>query len=141
MADSDSEYEDMETDQPKPSKNKKKPSTWIEEDAESIVDFNDPNVISKITGKKHSIKNTPAIFMSTFLATKPGQMPMEQTTEKKKGKGFKTAPDGRLIIKDDDSDDDSDKDKKKGFTSLASDSDSGMLISQFVLFFDFDGFF
>lgn len=39
----------METDQPKTSK--KKQSTWIEEDPDNIVDFIDPSVTSKITGK------------------------------------------------------------------------------------------
>lgn len=50
LADSDSEYEDMETDEQKPVKNKKKANTWIEEDPDSIVDFTDPSAISKITG-------------------------------------------------------------------------------------------
>lgn len=49
LADSDSDLEDMETDQPKT--NKKKPSTWIEEDPDNIVDFIDPSVSSKITGR------------------------------------------------------------------------------------------
>lgn len=51
LADSDSEFDDMETDEPKPSKGKKKTSAWIEEDPDTIVDFTDPSAISKITGK------------------------------------------------------------------------------------------
>lgn len=50
LADSDSDLDEMVTDQPKV-KNKKQVNTWIEEDAESIIDFTDPNVVSKITGK------------------------------------------------------------------------------------------
>lgn len=49
LADSDSDPEDMETDQRKIVK-RKQPNTWIEEDPETIVDFTDPNVVSKITG-------------------------------------------------------------------------------------------
>lgn len=105
LADSDSELEDMETDQPKANKGKQhKASTWIEEDPDSIVDFTDPSAISKIT------------------ATKPGQQAPQTAVEKKKDRGFKTAPDGRLIIEDDDSDSDSEK-KKKGIR-FSSDSDS-----------------
>lgn len=50
LADSDNEFETMETDEPKPNRSKNKPSAWIEEDAESIVDFIDASVSSKITG-------------------------------------------------------------------------------------------
>lgn len=50
LADSDSEFEDAETDQPRTGKSKKKASTWIEEDPDSIVDFTDPSAVSKITG-------------------------------------------------------------------------------------------
>lgn len=53
LADSDSDFEDMETDEQKPvkGKNKKKVHTWIEEDPDSIVDFTDPSALSKITGR------------------------------------------------------------------------------------------
>lgn len=51
LADSDSEFEDMETDQPKHNKIKKKTNAWIEEDPDSIVDFTDPSAVSKITGE------------------------------------------------------------------------------------------
>lgn len=51
LADSDSELEDMETDQTKHNKTKKKTNAWIEEDPDSIVDFTDPSAVSKITGR------------------------------------------------------------------------------------------
>ncbi|EFA09698.2 RRP12-like protein [Tribolium castaneum] len=107
LADSDSETEDMETDHKVVKR--KQPNTWIEEDPESIVDFTDPNVVSKIT------------------ATQPGSAPFCPATSKKpkpeKDRGFKTAPDGRLIITDDDSSD-SDSDQKKNKIDFDSDSDS-----------------
>lgn len=53
LADSDSEFEDIETDQPKvKAKAKKQIETWIEEDLDNIVDFTDPSVTSKIRGEK-----------------------------------------------------------------------------------------
>ncbi|XP_074031653.1 RRP12-like protein [Leptinotarsa decemlineata] len=107
LADSDSDFEDMETDQPKV-KGKKKVDTWIEEDSDSIVDFTDPAVRSKIT------------------ATKPGQVPQPavETKKKEKDRGFKTAPDGRIIIKDDSSSDSETESKKKNKLNFGSDSDS-----------------
>ncbi|RZC36936.1 RRP12-like protein [Asbolus verrucosus] len=105
LADSDSDFEDMETDRPKVVK-RKQTNTWIEEDAESIVDFTDPNVVSKIT------------------ATKPGAA-SQQTGKKgaERDRGFKTATDGRLIIKDESSDSDTGNKKKFSFDSDDSDSD------------------
>lgn len=50
LADSDSEFEDMDTDQSRV-KGKKQTGTWIEEDVDDIVDFTDPSVTSKIRGK------------------------------------------------------------------------------------------
>ncbi|CAH1156050.1 unnamed protein product [Phaedon cochleariae] len=107
LADSDSEFEDMETDEPKV-KGRKQSKTWIEEDVDSIIDFTDPTVSSKIR------------------ATKPGQS-LEPTAEKKKpekDRGFKTSSDGRLIIKDlqsSDSETDTKKKKKKNKLSFNSD--------------------
>uniref|UniRef100_A0A6P7FHR4 RRP12-like protein n=1 Tax=Diabrotica virgifera virgifera TaxID=50390 RepID=A0A6P7FHR4_DIAVI len=117
LADSDSEFEDMETDEPKV-KNKKQAKTWIEEDPDNIVDFIDPSVISKIT------------------ATKPGLV--QPTLEKKKpekDRGFKTAPDGRLIIKDDSSSD-SDDDKKLKFSDDSDDDDDTQSKVETVLLTD-----
>ncbi|CAG9862008.1 unnamed protein product [Phyllotreta striolata] len=106
LADSDSEFEDMETDQQPKVKSKKEPKTWIEEDPESIVDFTDPSVIRKIS------------------ATRPNEK-QQTVVEKKKSdrdRGFKTAPDGRLIIKDDSSSDE-ESDKKIRFEANSDDSD------------------
>jgi ribosomal RNA-processing protein 12 len=118
LADSDSDFDEMETDQVKVVK-KRQPSTWIEEDPESIVDFTDPNVVSKIT------------------ATKPGTTPFKQPTKKavEKDRGFKTASDGRLIIKDDSSDSDSGKKNKLNFDSddSASDVDDKSVAETLVL--------
>lgn len=50
LADSDSDVDGMEIDEPK-TKTKKQVSTWIEEDPDTIVDFTDPSVTKKITGK------------------------------------------------------------------------------------------
>ncbi|CAG9830042.1 unnamed protein product [Diabrotica balteata] len=115
LADSDSEFEDMETDEPKV-KNKKQAKTWIEEDPDNIVDFIDPSVISKITATK------PGLIQTTFEKKKP-----------EKDRGFKTAPDGRLIIKDDSSSD-SDDDKKLKFSDDSdSDDDSQSKVETLLL--------
>ncbi|VEN55811.1 unnamed protein product, partial [Callosobruchus maculatus] len=55
-------------------------------------------------------------------ATKPGQTPQPLVETKKKDRGFKTASDGRLIIKDDSSDNETGCKKNK--FSFDSDSDS-----------------
>ncbi|CAH0554769.1 unnamed protein product [Brassicogethes aeneus] len=121
LADSDSDFEDMEVEQSKP---KQKPSksktvnTWIEEDPDSIVDFTDPTVSSKIT------------------ATKPGQEPKPTLTKKpEKDRGFKTALDGRLIIKDNSSDSDSEK-KTSKFNMEDSDSDDNNSIAETLMLAD-----
>lgn len=49
LTDSDSEIEDMETDQA-PRTKRKQISTWINEDESTIVDFTDPTTASRITG-------------------------------------------------------------------------------------------
>ncbi|XP_057657541.1 RRP12-like protein [Diorhabda carinulata] len=118
LADSDSEFEDMETDELK-SKGKKQPKTWIEEDPESIVDFTDPNVSSKIT------------------ATKPVDKQQSVVEKKKsdKDRGFKTAPDGRLIIKDDSSSD-SDDDNKLKFSDDSESEDDSQSKAETVLLTD-----
>ncbi|KAK9890843.1 hypothetical protein WA026_012189 [Henosepilachna vigintioctopunctata] len=106
LADSDSDFEDMETDEPKVKT--KKIETWIKEDPESIIDFNDPTVNRKIT------------------ASKPGHNPIEANMKKKEtNRGFKTSSDGKLIIKDDSSDDETEKKKDKiSFNLSDSDDDS-----------------
>uniref|UniRef100_A0A1Y1JYP8 Uncharacterized protein n=1 Tax=Photinus pyralis TaxID=7054 RepID=A0A1Y1JYP8_PHOPY len=105
----DSDLEDSDTND-EPKQNKKQRSTWIREDADTIVDFNDPAAVSKITATKPSASNSTTIEKKS-----------------KKNRGFKTAPDGRLIIKDldFDSDSDSDKTKAKQFSKMKlEDSDS-----------------
>lgn len=94
LADSDSDEigNEMEIDEPK---YKNKTKTWIEENEDTIVDFTDPNVSSKIT------------------ATRPGQNIQQINVKKEKDRGFKTAADGRLIITDNDSSDSDNNDKKK----------------------------
>lgn len=52
MADSDSDF-DSDSEANKLLNKRKQPSTWIEEDPESIIDFTDPTVVSKITGIYH----------------------------------------------------------------------------------------
>lgn len=127
LADSDSDFDDMETDQQKPAKNKRKVNTWIEEDPDSIVDFTDPSALSKITGRfflAFKFLNSYK-FCFIVLATKPGQTASQPFQEKKKNnkdRGFKTAADGRLIIEANDSD--SDTDKKKKSINFSSDSES-----------------
>lgn len=54
LADSDSEVDEMEIDEPK-TKAKKLVSTWIEEDPDTIIDFTDPAVTKKITGKLYNL--------------------------------------------------------------------------------------
>lgn len=51
MADSDSESEFEDNESKSAISKKNKPGAWIEEDENSIVDFTDPSVISKITGE------------------------------------------------------------------------------------------
>jgi ribosomal RNA-processing protein 12 len=126
----------METDRVKVVK-KRQPSTWIEEDPESIVDFTDPNVVSKITGMTGVAYSEIRLESINFLATKPGTTPFKQPTKKavEKDRGFKTASDGRLIIKDDSSDSDSGKKNKLNFDSddSASDVDDKSVAETLVL--------
>jgi len=105
LADSDSEHDAMETEQPRT--NKKQKSTWIKEDANSIVDFIDPKVSNKIMETKPNQSNTPML------------------EKKNKDRGFKVASDGRLIIEDDSSSDSDIPKKIKTHLKLEdSDSDS-----------------
>ncbi|XP_024936269.1 RRP12-like protein [Cephus cinctus] len=110
LADSDEEEfdEDMETDQPdKGKKRKSQKKTWIQEDEDNIVNFVDPAAAKSIT------------------ATLPKPVMPGPSKQKVKNHGFKTAPDGRLIIKDNDSDSDNNDSKKskKKLPFLGSDSD------------------
>ncbi|KAL3267861.1 hypothetical protein HHI36_007002 [Cryptolaemus montrouzieri] len=60
LADSDSDFEDMEIEDTKERKTKKI-ETWIEEDPETIVDFTDPTVASKVTATKPGQKQLPML--------------------------------------------------------------------------------
>lgn len=111
LADSDEEFDDTEHDNETQNKKKTKKKgarqTWISEGADEIVDFADPSAAKKIT------------------ATKPGQS-IVTSAKGKTNHGFKSASDGRLIIKDsDDSDDEGDdkKKKKNKLPFLGSDDD------------------
>ncbi|KAF5291161.1 hypothetical protein FQA39_LY14403 [Lamprigera yunnana] len=121
----DSDLEDSDTNEAPPQKGKKHKSAWIREDADTIIDFNDPTVVNKIT----SITLQFLYILNTcvFLATKPHARTSKIVKEKPKNRGFKTASDGRLIIEDLDgqNDSDSDKGKIKKFDKLKlDDSDS-----------------
>jgi len=81
LADSDDD-DDMNEEDVKDSR-KRSLKTWIQEDESSIVDFLDPAAAKKVT------------------ATNPRSLSSAVAAKKKKSEGiFKTAPDGRLIIKD-----------------------------------------
>lgn len=88
LADSDS---DEEEPAPK-AQQARKSGTWIEEDAETIIDFTDASVARKVR------------------ATKPKKAApeLEDKSVQDKNRGFKTAADGRLVIKDDGQDSDND---------------------------------
>ncbi|RVE49136.1 hypothetical protein evm_006257 [Chilo suppressalis] len=98
-SDSEMEYLDDEEDQ-RPRAKAKKPKTtknqaWIQDDPENIVDLADVSASRKITATDPT-KKTKALEMQ----------------QKKKDGGFKTAPDGRLIIADDGSGDDDDEEPR-----------------------------
>ncbi|CAH0758421.1 unnamed protein product [Diatraea saccharalis] len=86
-SDSDMEYMDEEEDRSRPKAKKAKRTknqAWIQEDPENIVDLADASASRKITGTDPTKKKKSI-----------------DVKEKKKDGGFKTAPDGRLIIADD----------------------------------------
>ena len=101
LADSDSDESEDEDENKK--KSKKKMDTYIKESADNIVDLVDLDAISKIT------TNQP---MDTD-SNDNGQ----NRKKKDVNRGFKTAPDGRLVIEDieDMSDSDEDPDENVGF--------------------------
>ncbi|XP_035739840.1 RRP12-like protein isoform X2 [Vespa mandarinia] len=108
LADSE-EFDDMDEDEPKKN-NKKRTSrkeAWIKENEENIVDLIDPTTARNIT------------------TTQPGNASNVKEPIKKlkepKDYGFKTAPDGRIIIKDDNQKDDSDTENTKRKRLLSED--------------------
>ncbi|KAJ6631724.1 RRP12-like protein [Pseudolycoriella hygida] len=120
LADSDSDLDDdMEVDKPKPTKKSKHSETYIQEDPDSIVDLIDINSISKISSTKPL----------AVIDAEPNESEKKKK-EKDANRGFKTAPDGRLIIADlkrgaavSDSDDDKDKPKQSESKKRSLESD------------------
>ncbi|XP_054266666.1 RRP12-like protein [Macrosteles quadrilineatus] len=106
LDDSDMELDEMVDDKPK-TKTKKKSNVYIREGADDIVDFTDISTTKKIS------------------SSRPDQVGFGQSElqkKKKKESSFKTAPDGRLIIKDH-SDSDDEPRKKPGHIPGLSDSE------------------
>lgn len=109
LADSDEEFQATENEESK-GKKKKTPrkDAWIQETEEDIVDLIDPAAVRNIT------------------TTQPGVTNPTISVKKAKDHGFKTAPDGRLIITDDnerDSDTEERSKKKKAFLQNDSEED------------------
>ncbi|XP_011633501.1 RRP12-like protein isoform X1 [Pogonomyrmex barbatus] len=110
LADSDEEFQVTENEEAK--RNKRKPSrkdlAWIQESEDNIVDLADPVAAKNIT------------------TTQPGVSNPKIPEKKVKDYGFKTTPDGRLIIRDDndkDSDAGEGNKKKRKASFLRSDSE------------------
>lgn len=114
MADSDEEFENGDADETskKGQKRTSRKEAWIQENQDSIVDLIDPTAARNIT------------------ATRPGTTTLKAQKPKEKDGGFKTGPDGRLIIKDLDSDDEEEKTagtkQKKKLPFLGSDAESDL---------------
>ncbi|XP_046963765.1 RRP12-like protein [Vanessa cardui] len=109
LKDSDSEMEFLEEEERprvKAKSKKGKNQTWIQDDPENIVDLADVSSSRKIT------------------ATDPTQKKrLLEEKKKKKDGGFKTAPDGRLLITDDASDDDDGDHEPRPSGDIDSDTD------------------
>ncbi|XP_017799417.1 PREDICTED: RRP12-like protein [Habropoda laboriosa] len=106
LADSEEELEGAENEEPK--KNKKRTSrkeAWIQEN-EDIVDLIDPAAARNIS------------------TTQPGMLNPKGAVAKSKNRGFKTAPDGRLIITEGNERDDEEVVKRKKKSPLLLHSDS-----------------
>lgn len=109
LADSEEEFCDEEEEEPKKIKKRtSRKEAWIKENEENIVDLIDPTAARNIT------------------TTQPGNTDMTMPVRKlkePKDYGFKTAPDGRIIIKDEKHKDDSDTENTKR-KRLLSENDS-----------------
>ncbi|TGZ37069.1 RRP12-like protein [Temnothorax longispinosus] len=110
LADSDEEFQATENEEEARRSKKRTPGkdAWIQETEDDIVDLADPAAARNIT------------------TTQPGVSNLKIPEKKVKDRGFATAPDGRLIIRDDnerDSDAEERTKKKKRKTSF-SQSDS-----------------
>ncbi|XP_029179046.1 RRP12-like protein [Nylanderia fulva] len=108
LADSDEEFEATENEES--AKDKKRTSrkdAWIQENEENIVDLIDPAAARNITTTQPGVSN-------------PTKIPMKKV----KDHGFKTAPDGRLIIVDgNEKDSDTEEKSKKKFFLQNKDSE------------------
>ncbi|KAJ9588968.1 hypothetical protein L9F63_017728 [Diploptera punctata] len=98
----ESEESDVEDEEIKSKKIKKKSKTWIEENVDDIIDFTDTTVVKKITATNPGIQNNPIM------------------EKKKKSSEFKIAADGRLIITEN-SDDESTGKRKRDVDSDSED--------------------
>jgi ribosomal RNA-processing protein 12 len=107
LADSDSDMSDAESDGGK-DKARTNPDTYIREDPDMIVDLADADVMNKITSSQPG----------TAAATTDAE---GRKKVKKPNRGFKTAADGRIIIKMDErhSDEDDSADEIEGFADKA----------------------
>ncbi|XP_077282524.1 RRP12-like protein [Temnothorax americanus] len=111
LADSDEEFEATENEEEARRSEKRTPGkdAWIQETEDDIVDLADPAAARTIT------------------TTQPGVSNLKIPEKKIKNRGFATAPDGRLIIRDDnerDSDAEERTKKKKKRKTSFSQSDS-----------------
>ena len=104
----ESDMEDKPASSVKPKKKKNKPKTWIEEDADDIVDFTDTNAVQKLRA------TNPADKKITVIEKK-----------KKRSTDFKVSLDGRLIITEDSDDETVASSSKKKHVDSDSDSDDG----------------
>ncbi|EZA47728.1 RRP12-like protein [Ooceraea biroi] len=108
LADSDEEFEKTEKEEPRKNKKISKRNVWIQENQGNIVNLADLVAARNIT------------------TTQPGVSNPKSPVKKVKDYGFKTAPDGRLIITDDndrDSDVEKTNKKKRKASFLQSDSE------------------
>ncbi|XP_071577091.1 RRP12-like protein [Temnothorax nylanderi] len=109
LADSDEEFEATENEEEARRSKKRTPGkdAWIQETKDNIVDLADPAAARNIT------------------TTQPGVSNLKIPEKKVKDRGFATAPDGRLIIRDDNErDSDAEERNKKKRKTCFSQSDS-----------------
>nr|XP_003701407.1 PREDICTED: RRP12-like protein [Megachile rotundata] len=105
LADSEDEFEGTENEEPKKNKRTSRKEAWIQEN-EEIVDLVDPAAARNISTTQ------PRVFNSN------------KSVVTSKDRGFKTAPDGRLIItEDNEKDDEAEVKRKKKTPFLHSDTE------------------
>lgn len=135
MADSDEEFDDSDNEETKKPSKRKQKKTWIQDNEDNIIDFVDPTSAKNISCNLFfnylfftCLNNGFDWFILQYVsATKPTNLSgIASNKSKVKDHGFKTAPDGRLIIVDnsDDSEDEQKKKKKNKLSFLNSDSEN-----------------